>query len=354
MEKTMKAARLHAIGDFRVDTVPVPQPKGKEILVKIGACGICGSDIPRIFLLGTSKQKYPLTIGHEFSGTIVAAGNEADPALVGKRGTFFPLIPDMKCENCLHGDYAECQDYDYMGSRRDGGFADYVLVPSSWNFVESKNPKVPLTTLAMTEPACVAQHAIRKSGVFPGANVIIFGAGPIGIMAARWAKLFGASVVMLVDVVDAKVKFAEDHGMDCINSMTQDVAEEIKKRTGGKLADICVEGTGSGPALNNAIDALKSFGTITLLGNPSKDTTIHLKEHSMLLRKEATIHAIWNSLYTDKPVNEWHYTVDAMDKGLFDPSDLITHTTDLDGLPALCKGIHDHTVSICKAMYVAK
>ena len=79
----MKAARLHAIKDFRTDDVPVPSPKGTQLLVKVGACGICGSDIPRIFELGTSKQKYPLTLGHEFGGTIVSVGESADSALIG-------------------------------------------------------------------------------------------------------------------------------------------------------------------------------------------------------------------------------------------------------------------------------
>jgi len=352
-QTTMRAARLHAIGDFRVDMVEVPEPKGQELLVKIGACGICGSDIPRIYQLGTSRQKYPLTIGHEFSGTIVEIGKEADKNLIGKRGTFFPLIPDMKCENCQTGDYAMCLDYDYMGSRRDGGFAEYVLVPSVWNFVESRNPDLSLMTLAMTEPSCVAQHAVRRSNVFGGCSIIIFGAGPIGIMASRWATLFGASVVMLVDVLDDKVAFAKAHGADAINSMTEDVTAEIRKRTGGKLADICIEGTGSGPALNNAIDAIKTFGTITLLGNPSHDTTIKMKEHSLLLRKEVVIQTVWNSNFNSKPINEWEFTVSMMDQGRFDPSDLITHTTDLPGLPKLCDGIHDHSISICKAMYVA-
>ena len=164
----MKAARLHAIGDFRVDTVPVPTPNGAELLVRIGACGVCGSDIPRIYVSGTSKQKYPLTIGHEFSGTVVAVGADADPTLVGKRGAFFPLIPCRRCDSCLSGNYAMCEDYDYMGSRRDGGFAEYCLVPSAWNFVESHNADTPMTMLAMAEPACVAQHAVRKSSVYFG------------------------------------------------------------------------------------------------------------------------------------------------------------------------------------------
>ena len=124
MKKMMKAARMHRIGEFSVEEVPVPVPHGEELLVRIGACGVCGSDLPRIYTTGTSKQKYPLTLGHEFSGTVVAVGEEADPGLIGKRGTFFPLIPCRKCDPCLSGNYAMCEDYDYLGSRRDGGFAD--------------------------------------------------------------------------------------------------------------------------------------------------------------------------------------------------------------------------------------
>ena len=111
----MKAARLHAIKDFRADDVPVPSPAGEQLLLEVGSCGICGSDIPRIFELGTSKQKYPLTLGHEFSGRIVAVGEKADSTLVGRKGAIFPCIPCRKCAPCLSADYAMCLDYDYLG-----------------------------------------------------------------------------------------------------------------------------------------------------------------------------------------------------------------------------------------------
>src|SRR5690606_7143215 len=106
----MKAARLHKIGDFRLDTIGKPVPKGDEILIKIGACGICGSDLPRVYELGTSKQKYPLVLGHEFGGEIVEVGEKVDPSYLGKRGAIFPCIPCMKCEMCLTGNYAMCLD----------------------------------------------------------------------------------------------------------------------------------------------------------------------------------------------------------------------------------------------------
>lgn len=348
----MKAARSHAIGDFRVDELPIPVPKGKELLLQVGACGICGSDIPRIFELGTSKQKYPLTIGHEIGGKIVAVGEDADPSLVGKRGAVFPLIPCRTCAPCLSANYAMCEDYDYLGSRSDGGFAEYCIVPSAWHFVESKNPATSMDALGMVEPCTVAQHAIRKSNLRPGYSALILGAGPIGIMAARWARLFGAEAVALVDVVEEKVNFARERGEIVFNSRTQDVMEEFKKLTGGNLADVVIEGTGI--AVGQAADCAKTFGTVVLLGNPHRDTVIALKQHSNILRKELLLTGVWNSHFAATPVNEWTYTVAMLDAGKMQVDDLITHRASLDELPGLCRDIHERRVTICKAMYSAR
>lgn len=348
----MKAARLYAIGDFRVDELPVPVPKGKELLLKVGACGVCGSDIPRIFELGTSKQKYPLTIGHEIGGTIVAVGEEADASFVGKRGAVFPLIPCRKCAPCLTANYAMCEDYDYLGSRSDGGFAEYCIVPSAWHFVESNNPATSMDALGMVESCTVAQHAVRKSNLHPGYSVLILGAGPIGTMAARWARLFGAQTVALVDVVEEKAAFARERGEIVFNSRAQDVAEEFKKLTGGTLADVVIEGTGI--AVGQAADCARTFGTVVLLGNPHKDTVIALKQHSKILRKELLLTGVWNSHFAATPVNEWTYTVAMLDAGKMIVDDLITHRATLDELPGLIRDIHERRVTICKAMYSAE
>lgn len=347
----MKASRLFSIGDFRTVEVERPVPTGKQILVKIGACGICGSDIPRIFELGTSKQKYPLTIGHEFGGQVVAVGEDADPGLIGRRGAIFPCIPCRKCGPCEGGNYAMCEDYDYLGSRSDGGFAEYCLVPSAWHFVESGNPNLSDEALAMVEPCTVAQHAIRQSGLTAGQALVIFGAGPIGQMAARWGKIFGAGPIILVDVLDEKVEFARARGHIAYNSNTTDIPKVIRELNGGRLADVVVEGTGAGAALGLGVNCCKTFGTIVLMGNPHRDTTITLAQHSSILRKELTLKGVWNSHYASDPINEWKYTVKMMDEGAMKVEDLITHRSTLDQLPQLCKDIFEHKVSICKALY---
>ncbi|MDO5563934.1 MAG: galactitol-1-phosphate 5-dehydrogenase [Eubacteriales bacterium] len=347
----MKAVQLFKIGDFRVVDVPKPVPKGDQILVQVGSCGICGSDIPRIFELGTSKQKYPLTIGHEFCGEIVEVGEKVDKKNIGKRGAIFPCIPCKKCDPCLSGHYAMCEDYDYLGSRSDGGFSEYCLVPSLWHFVESNNNNLSDEELSMVEPCTVAQHAIRRSDFTAGNSILIFGAGPIGQMAANWAKIFGASLVVLVDVVEEKVEFARKQNHIVLNSTKVDIKEEFKKINNQKLPDVIIEGTGSGNALCQAIECCKTFGTIVLMGNPNRDTNIKLSDHSLILRKELNIKGSWNSHYNNSPINEWYYTVKMLDEEKMKVKNLITHKSNLNNLPKLCEDIYKKNISICKAIY---
>lgn len=347
----MKAARLHTIGDLRCDEVPIPVPHGKELLVKVGACGICGSDIPRTYVHGTSSGIYPLTIGHEFAGEVVAVGENADPSLIGVRGAIFPLIPCRACNPCLTGNYAMCENYNYLGSRCDGGFAEYCLIPSDWHLIRAE--KASMEALSMTEPACVAQHAVRRANITAGQYVVIFGAGPIGIMAARWARIFGADV-LLVDVADDKVSFASSKGFEAVNFRTQDVVEEIKKRNGGKLADAAIEGTGVGVVLTTCVECVRPSGTVTLLGNPANDAVISVKTHSTMLRKEINLTCVWNSSRSPYPVNEWAFTVKMMDSGAFECTDLITDRLTLEEMPKAMEEIKNGTRKIVKAVYVCE
>lgn len=345
----MKACRLHRIGDFRCDVAAIPVPHGDELLIRVGACGICGSDLPRVFEHGSSNGKYPLTIGHEFAGEVVALGETADPALLGAKGAIYPLIPCRQCESCITAQYAMCENYDYLGSRRDGGFAEYCLIPSAWHLIQSE--RAPLEALAMTEPACVAQHAVRRANVTAGQFVVIYGAGPIGIMAARWAILFGASV-MLADIDDTKVAFTREKGFVAVNPRQEDVPSAIRARNAGRLADVAIEGTGASAALAGCIQCVRPCGSISLLGNPVGDTAIPLKLHSMLLRKEINVCGIWNSSRSPYPVDEWQHTVRMMDEGKLQVTDLITDRLTLEELPQAMADIRSGTRKIVKAMYV--
>ncbi len=348
----MKAARLFRIGDFRIQEVEKPKPKGNEILIKIGACGICGSDLPRVYQLGT--RTYPVTLGHEFSGIVAEVGNSVDRELIGKKVAVFPLIPCGKCVMCRIGRYCQCHNYGYLGSRSDGGFAEYCLVPSRWHLIIPDNENIPLDNLCMTEPACVAQHAVRRGNISAGECVVILGAGPIGILTARWARIFGARDVILTDIDRKKVAFAKERGFKVINSIEEDSVAEIMALANGKGADVVIEGTGSSEGVNCAIECARMGGRIVMLGNPHSDTRIELKNHSAILRKELTVLGVWNSYYEEIPVNEWEYTVHMMGKGVLQVSDLITHRSNLVGLKSLFEQIHKKEISICKAIYDAE
>jgi len=343
----MKACVLHAIGDLRVEEVDTPQAKPGGVLVKIKACGICGSDIPRVFIKGT--YQFPTIPGHEFSGQIVDVGAGVDSALIGKKAAIFPLIPCHKCSSCEIGEFAQCTDYDYMGSRSDGAFAEYISCPV-WNVVLASE-QLSFEEIAMVEPAAVAIHALRQAKVDIGDEVLILGAGPIGIMLALWAKVWGAARVMLADVDEAKLEFAKQLGFpDVCNPLTCDVKEWVYGLT-GRGADLAVEGTGNSIAWENCLKAVRPFGRVVLMGNPAGSMTLTQNGYWEILRKQLTLSGTWNSSYANIPKNEWKLALDYMASGKLRVKELITHRVNLEQLHSAMVMMRDRTGFYNKVMY---
>jgi L-iditol 2-dehydrogenase len=314
----MKALNLHAVNDLRYEEVAQPVPQKDEVLLKVRASGICGSDLQRVFDKGT--YSFPTIPGHEFAGEIVEANDEQ---MIGKKAAVFPLIPCFKCESCQIGEYAQCIDYDYYGSRRNGGFAEYITV-KYWNLV-SVPDKVSYEEAAMCEPASVALHAIRQAGVEVGDTVAIFGAGPIGIMLGQWALAWGAFKVILVDIEQTKIDFAIDMGFEnAINALKFDPVAEIRRISSNSGANICIEGAGVSATLEQAIKAVKNFGTVVALGNPLTDMKLTQKGYWEILRKQITLRGTWNSSY-NRVHNDWRTTIRAMEAGKLNVKPLISH-----------------------------
>jgi len=306
-KKMMNAAVLHAVGDIRYEKVEIPEIKSGEVLLKVKACGICGSDIPRVFEKGT--YHFPTIPGHEFAGQIVEV-NSGDEELIGKKAAIFPLLPCRKCAACEIGEYANCSDYDYYGSRRDGGFAEYMAIDKRNLIFLSDN--ISYAAASLCEPGAVARSAVRKLSVKIGDLVVVYGAGPIGLIAAQWARVAGASCVRIVDISPEKLEFAKKYGF-----LSYDETKDGK-------ADAIIEGTGVSIALNNAINAVKTHGHIVLMGNPAQDMTIKQSTYSQILRKEITFTGTWNSSY-NSVINDWEKTAEAMGNGTIDYESLITH-----------------------------
>jgi L-iditol 2-dehydrogenase len=319
----MKAAVLHAIGDLRIENVSTPTLTTVEeaCIIKIKAAGICGSDISRVFKDGT--YSFPIIPGHEFAGEIVEQGSNS-PYKIEQVVSVYPLLPCQKCNSCLEQRFQQCDNYNYFGSRCDGGFAEYIKVPY-WNIVPAPSG-VSAAEAALCEPASVAQHGMRNVNVTNGDTVLIFGAGAIGLMMAQWAFIFGASSVVLADISNDKLNAGRKivPNAEFINSMDNPIDEVLSDRK----FSVTVEGTGVPAIYSQVIKFSAKNGRILFLGNPSKDIIIERSTVSQLLRKELTIHGTWNS--TLEPYNEWAATLQAIADRKLNVKDMITHKYTLD------------------------
>ncbi len=296
-------ANLYAVGDLRFEEAPMPTPAEDEVLVRVKCCGVCGSDLPRVFTKGT--YHFPTVIGHEFAGQVVA---DASGEWLGKRVAVFPLLPCFECESCQNENYAACTGYDYYGSRRDGGMASYLAV-KRWNLVELPET-LTFEEGAMCEPISVGRHAVKKLNIQAGENVLISGAGPIGIIAGQWAKAEGAGDIYYFDIDSRKIDFAKTLG--------------FKEYEQGVKIDCVVEGTGHGGALEKCLAAARPFGRMVLMGNPAGEVTLSQNTYWHILRKELTVLGTWNSSYGER-VNDWRESLKAVAEGKLTVKPLITH-----------------------------
>lgn len=340
----MKALNLYGINDLRYDDVPRPVPEAGEVLLKVRACGICGSDIPRVFSKGT--YHFPTIIGHEFSGEIVEAEDEA---LVGRGAVVFPLLPCGECEACQSGHYAQCAHYDYYGSRRDGAMAEYLAVKRE-NLVLMPEG-VSYEAAAMSEPAAVALHAFRKAEVGIGDTLAIFGVGPIALIMAGWARDAGVKTILIARS-EAKVEFAQRLGfMETINSRATDVQEYIRRHTGGLGAAAAIEGTGISGGLESCVACTRNFGRVVTLANPLGDMHLSQSVYWQILRHEIELVGTWNSSFS-KAENDWEVVLAGMRDKVIDVEPLITHRFRLRDYREAFRIMHEKTEMYCKVMFV--
>lgn len=346
----MKAAVLHAIGDIRYEDINIPKIEEGEALIKVKAAGVCGSDIPRVMKKGA--YSFPLIPGHEFAGEIAQISpNNPTKFAVGDRVAIFPLIPCRKCVYCQIGEYAQCNDYDYLGSRRDGGFAEYVKVPID-NLVMIPN-NVDFDCAAMTEPASVALHAIRRTGIDAGDNVVILGAGTIGLILAQWARLCGAGRIFLTDIFDEKLEEAKNHGFrDCINASKEDIVKRVFEETNDIGADICIEAAGTSVTFEQSLRIVRKLGKVILMGNISGNVVIPENTASAILRGQLTIYGTWNSSFTPVPKNEWVTALQFMSSGVLNLKPLITHKFGLNRVNEVFDMMYNRREFFNKVMFV--
>jgi len=332
MTATMQALVLHAIGDLRLEKIPRPEPAPGEALIRVAAAGVCGSDVPRVFEHGT--YAFPLVPGHEFSGTVEAVA-AADSSLIGARVAVKPLIPCGRCRFCQIGSYGQCTAYDYVGSRSNGAFAEYVTAPIA-NLVPLAD-NVSLIDASLSEPAAVALHALRQGGVEPGDTVAILGTGPIGMLIAQWARIWGARQVLLIDIDQHKLDLAERLGLGApFNSRQGDPLEWSQGVTAGRGVDLVIEAAGAAVTFAQALLLARPLGRVVIMGNPAGDVRLPQSTVSQLLRKQLTVRGTWNSHFSALPVDEWRVVADMLAQERLDIDSIISHRVPLsEGVAAL-------------------
>jgi L-iditol 2-dehydrogenase len=205
----------------------------------------------------------------------------------------------------------------------------------------------------MTEPASVALHALRRTGVDTGDSVAILGAGPIGIILAQWARVCGAGRVFLADIVDEKLDVARKFGFtDCVNAAREDTVKRITEETSGRGADICVEAAGTPVTFEQSLRIARKLGKVILMGNVSGDVLIPEHTASAILRGQLTIYGTWNSSFTAVPKNEWQTALQFMASERLDLKSLITHRFRLDQVNDAFDMMYNRREFFNKVMFV--
>lgn len=327
----MKAWILHGIGDIRYEEVTRPVPKYGEVLVAVKAAGICGSDIPRIYRTGAHRM--PLIPGHEFAGEVVELGEGVDVSWQGKRVGIFPLIPCRECVPCQTKQYEMCRHYSYLGSRCDGGFAQYVAVPV-WNLMELPE-NVSFEEAAMLEPMSVAVHAMRRVKIEADDTVVVWGLGTIGLLLVMFLRERGVQKILVVGNKTAQQKQAAALGLPeeyFCNSSIQDPREWVLHCTSGQGADVLFECVGKNDIISQVVDLAATAGRICMVGNPYSDMQLEKDIYWKILRNQLTITGTWNSSYTGESTDDWHYVLEKLREKKISPASAITHRLQLDDL----------------------
>ena len=301
----MKAGVVHAKGDIRYQDIDKPVPKDDQVLIKVKYTGICGSDIPRVN--GDACHYFPNVLGHEFSGVIEEVGENVKNLQPGDYVAGVPLIPCMKCVDCLKGNYALCKHYSFIGSREFGSFAEYVVIPEK-NAVKYEQG-ITFEQGAFFEPATVALHGLKRLPFMGGKTVAILGGGTIGMFTLQWANIFGAKKVVIFDLVKERLELGMRLGAGAgIDTSQAGYLEQAMKLTDGLGFDFIYETAGNTITMKMAFDLAANKARICFVGTPTKALTFTVEEWEQMNRKEFTMTGSWMSYRAPFPGEEWVLT----------------------------------------------
>ena len=311
-EKMMKAAVLHGQNDIRYEDYPMPELKSGHVRICVRACGICGSDVPRV--LGTAAHFYPIVLGHEFSGQVDACAPDVEGFTPGDRVVCASLIPCGSCPDCARGRFSLCKHYTFIGSRIQGGFAQYVVVPAA-NVVKFEGEQS-FEEAALIEPASVALHGIQCCDYRGGGDVAVVGAGTIGLFAGQWANLLGAKRVVFFDVDDERLRLAKEiTGFDGVNTRSEAVKDALARLTGGTGFDYVLGVSGAPASYVNCLEAAGNHATVCFIGTPTDAVAFSVSQWELINRRELRVTGSWMSYTAPFPGPAWTMCAEYLSSG---------------------------------------
>ena len=291
----MKAAVLYRVRDLRLEDVMTPKIKDDEVLIRIHATGICGTDIH--IYRGEWKTRMPIILGHEFSGAIAEIGRDVSNLNVDDPVVAEPNIPCGSCYFCRMSERNYfCENLQAVGVTINGAFAEYVKIKAANVYRLPKD--LSLEEAALIEPLACCIRGVDQAGIRVGDTVAIIGAGPIGLILLQLAKLAGASMLIQTDMEDARLKMARKLGADYVINITEeDPVEAIKRLTNGYGTDVAIEAVGSPKAITQALRATRRGGRLNIFGVSPQDAVWEVKPFE-LYDKELTITTSYRSPFT--------------------------------------------------------
>ena len=330
----MRAAVVQNLNlPLSVETVPDPEPTDHEVVIRVGRCGICGSDLHM-----TEDPMFGIkpgdVLGHEFAGEVMDCGRRVTGLKTGNLVSVIPLQSCGQCKSCLAGEFAWCAEMRLQG----GGYGEYAVTAAA--------QCVPLpdsTSLAdgaIIEPLAVALHGVRLSGFEAGDRVLVLGAGPIGLAVAFWARHLGAEAVVVQDINQHQEVRALSMGATGFVYDRDEPAAAGVRALGG-LADIVFECVGIPGVIAQAIEQVRIKGTVVVLGLCTKpDTFVPF----VALSKEVRLQT--SAFFTQQ---EYHAALDVLSAGAVEPRQLVTDTIPLNQVPEVFESLRTRTHQ-CKVL----
>ncbi len=333
----MKAAFIDKPHSLNIIDRDIPSFSSREALIKVHACGVCGTDL-HIYEGVMPWAKLPLIPGHEFSGVVVDVGKYVDSVSIGDVVVVDPNITCGLCRYCRSAKRNLCPNIESIGVTRDGGFAEYVVAPISQLY------RVPsglsLDEAAFTEPVACCLHGITRLSIKPGEDVLIVGAGPIGLVHLQLAKRTGAGRVIVAEVNDMRLKLAEKLGADLtVNPSEGGTVETVKGFLKGKGVEAAIDAAGGSTPLTLALSCLEPGGRLLVFGVASENDTWTIKPYDIYKRELTIIGSFINPYEMDSALN-------LLASGAIDVKPLISHVIKLEDLEKALKREIPNTIKV--------